>query len=69
MDEQFPLLFFKGEKAMSTYARIKQGKCSKEAGFAVQKRKTDPSHRVKRPVQVQFKYGRFRRDKSARKNV
>ena len=43
--------------ALPACAERGQGKCGKETGFAVQKRKTDPSHRVKRPVQVQFKYG------------
>lgn len=34
-----------------------QGRCGAETEFAVQKRKTDPSHCVRRSVQVQFKYG------------
>ena len=47
------------DRTLSARSERGQGKCGKEAGFAVQKRKTDPSHRVNRPVQVQFKYGGF----------
>lgn len=56
---------------LSPYAAAKklEGRCGTETEFAVHKRETGPLHRVKRPVQVQFKYGEFRRNKSARKNV
>ena len=47
------------DRTLSARSERGQRRCGKEAGFAVQKRKTAPSHRVKRPVQVQFKYGRF----------
>ena len=47
------------DRALSACSKRGQGRCGTETEFAVQKRKTGPSHRVKRPVQVQFKYGGF----------
>ena len=45
--------------ALSACSERGQGRCGTETEFAIQKRKTDPSHCVRRSVQVQFKYGGF----------